>query len=298
MLPFFGASVYDDPKVYAKSSPIEFIKNVEDADARPARRPRLRGPDAAGLRVLARAEGARRRRRSSSSTPDEGHGIRRAEHQLRHPRSADRRRWFDKYLTAVRRSRPSQALLRSARSSPAARSSSPAAARASASRWRRPSPRTARRSRSPDAGASGSRRPRARSRRRRARAARPAHLPGRRPRARRRPRRCRARRRALRQGRRPRQQRRRQLPRVLRGAHAERLRRRRAHGPLRLRQLHARRRPAPARAQGARAPIVSIVDDLRLDRHGLRAALGLRQGGRPRDDALARGRVGRTPASA
>ncbi len=29
MLPFFGASVYDDPKVYAKSSPIEFIKNVK-----------------------------------------------------------------------------------------------------------------------------------------------------------------------------------------------------------------------------------------------------------------------------
>jgi dipeptidyl aminopeptidase/acylaminoacyl peptidase len=29
MLPFFGASVYDDPKVYAKSSPIEFIKKVK-----------------------------------------------------------------------------------------------------------------------------------------------------------------------------------------------------------------------------------------------------------------------------
>ena len=29
MLPYFGASVYDDPKVYAKSSPIEFIKNVK-----------------------------------------------------------------------------------------------------------------------------------------------------------------------------------------------------------------------------------------------------------------------------
>jgi dipeptidyl aminopeptidase/acylaminoacyl peptidase len=28
MLPFFGASVYDDPAVYAKSSPIEFIKKV------------------------------------------------------------------------------------------------------------------------------------------------------------------------------------------------------------------------------------------------------------------------------
>jgi dipeptidyl aminopeptidase/acylaminoacyl peptidase len=28
MLPFFGASVYDDPQVYARSSPITFIKNV------------------------------------------------------------------------------------------------------------------------------------------------------------------------------------------------------------------------------------------------------------------------------
>jgi dipeptidyl aminopeptidase/acylaminoacyl peptidase len=29
MIPFFGASVYDDPAVYAKSSPITFIKNVQ-----------------------------------------------------------------------------------------------------------------------------------------------------------------------------------------------------------------------------------------------------------------------------
>jgi dipeptidyl aminopeptidase/acylaminoacyl peptidase len=29
MIPFFGASVYDDPAVYAKSSPIAFIKNVK-----------------------------------------------------------------------------------------------------------------------------------------------------------------------------------------------------------------------------------------------------------------------------
>ena len=29
MKPFFGASVYDDPAIYAKSSPIEFIKNVK-----------------------------------------------------------------------------------------------------------------------------------------------------------------------------------------------------------------------------------------------------------------------------
>ncbi len=28
MIPYFGASVYDDPQVYAKSSAIKFIKNV------------------------------------------------------------------------------------------------------------------------------------------------------------------------------------------------------------------------------------------------------------------------------
>jgi len=29
MIPFFGASVYDDPDVYARSSPLTFIKNVK-----------------------------------------------------------------------------------------------------------------------------------------------------------------------------------------------------------------------------------------------------------------------------
>jgi len=29
MIPFFGKSVYDDPEIYAKSSPITFIKNVK-----------------------------------------------------------------------------------------------------------------------------------------------------------------------------------------------------------------------------------------------------------------------------
>jgi len=29
MLPYFGATVYDDPAVYAKSAPIEYIKNVK-----------------------------------------------------------------------------------------------------------------------------------------------------------------------------------------------------------------------------------------------------------------------------
>jgi dipeptidyl aminopeptidase/acylaminoacyl peptidase len=29
MIPYFGASVYEDPKVYARSSPINFIRNVK-----------------------------------------------------------------------------------------------------------------------------------------------------------------------------------------------------------------------------------------------------------------------------
>jgi dipeptidyl aminopeptidase/acylaminoacyl peptidase len=29
MIPFFGAPVYDDPAVYAKSDPIRFVKNVK-----------------------------------------------------------------------------------------------------------------------------------------------------------------------------------------------------------------------------------------------------------------------------
>ncbi len=29
MLPYLGATIYDDPAVYAKSSPIDFIKNVK-----------------------------------------------------------------------------------------------------------------------------------------------------------------------------------------------------------------------------------------------------------------------------
>src|SRR5438309_11628273 len=31
MIPYFGASVYDDPAVYAKSSPLNFIKKVKTA---------------------------------------------------------------------------------------------------------------------------------------------------------------------------------------------------------------------------------------------------------------------------
>jgi dipeptidyl aminopeptidase/acylaminoacyl peptidase len=53
MIPYFGASVYDDPAVYAKSSPITFIKNV--------RTPTL-------VMVGERDGSARRRSRMSSGT--------------------------------------------------------------------------------------------------------------------------------------------------------------------------------------------------------------------------------------
>ena len=55
MIPFFGASVYDDPAVYARSSPITFIKNVKTPTLVAGRRARRRM--------------SRRRSHSSSGTP-------------------------------------------------------------------------------------------------------------------------------------------------------------------------------------------------------------------------------------
>ena len=56
MTPFFGASVYDDPKVYAKSSAIDFIKQVKTPTLVVVGRSRRRMPIAAIVRVLARVE--------------------------------------------------------------------------------------------------------------------------------------------------------------------------------------------------------------------------------------------------
>ena len=178
-------------------------------------------------------------------------------------------------------------------SSRAAPSSSPAAARASGSRWRRRSRRygasvtiAGRRRDRLDAavpeiaaaardGGDGRdlRRRRARARPR-ARSSSP-HAVG-----------------ALRQGRRPRQQRRGQLPRPLRQAHAQRFRRRRAHRPLRLRALHARRRTPPARAQGARERSSRSWRRYVWSGSAYVLPVGVREGGRPRHDAVARRRVG------
>ena len=59
MIPYFGASVYDDPAVYAKSSPINFIKNVKTPTLIMVGRSRCGVPARAILRILARVEDVR-----------------------------------------------------------------------------------------------------------------------------------------------------------------------------------------------------------------------------------------------
>ena len=97
MLPFFGASVYDDPKVYAKSSPMEFIKKVKTPTLvlhgeRDSEVPTPQGYEFwHALKVL----GVPTR---LVIYTDEGHSIRRPENQKDIvARSAA---WFDQYLKA------------------------------------------------------------------------------------------------------------------------------------------------------------------------------------------------------
>ena len=95
MLPFFGASVYDDPAVYAKSSPITFIKNVKtptlvlvgDRDGEcPA-------PQSYEFWHALKTLGVKT---DLVVYPNEGHHLRLPEHQ----RDVNRRmvEWFEKYL--------------------------------------------------------------------------------------------------------------------------------------------------------------------------------------------------------
>ncbi len=95
MLPFFGASVYDDPKVYAKSSPIEFIKSARtptlvlhgDRDSE------VPTPQGYEFWHALKALGVPTQLVIYS---DEGHGIRQPAHRLDIlERSVG---WFDKYL--------------------------------------------------------------------------------------------------------------------------------------------------------------------------------------------------------
>jgi dipeptidyl aminopeptidase/acylaminoacyl peptidase len=95
MIPFFGASVYDDPAVYAKSSAIEFIKNaktpmliiVGDRDGEcPA-------PQSFEMWHALKAEGVKTQ---LVVYPNEGHGFRDPAHiKDRAERTA---KWFAEYL--------------------------------------------------------------------------------------------------------------------------------------------------------------------------------------------------------
>jgi dipeptidyl aminopeptidase/acylaminoacyl peptidase len=97
MLPFFGASVYEDPKVYAKSSPMEFIKNAKtptlvlhgDRDSE------VPTPQGYEFWHALKALGVPTQ---LVIYTDEGHDVRQLAHRLDIlERSAG---WFDKYLPA------------------------------------------------------------------------------------------------------------------------------------------------------------------------------------------------------
>ncbi len=97
MLPFFGASVYDDPKVYAKSSPMEFIRNVKTPTLilhgdRDSEVPTAQGYEFwHALKTLGVPT-------QLVIYTDEGHAFRQPEHELdRERRIVD---WFDGYLKA------------------------------------------------------------------------------------------------------------------------------------------------------------------------------------------------------
>jgi dipeptidyl aminopeptidase/acylaminoacyl peptidase len=96
MLPFFGASVYDKPEAYSRSSPITFIKNVKTPTLvlhgdRDSEVPTPQGYE------FWHALKALNVPTELVIYPDEGHAIARPEHQ----RDIQERlvAWFDRYLT-------------------------------------------------------------------------------------------------------------------------------------------------------------------------------------------------------
>ena len=96
MIPFFGASVYDDPAVYAKSAPINFVKNVKtptlilvgDRDGE------VPAPQSFEWWHALKTLGVPNQ---FVVYPNEGHAIMRPEHQ--HDIQVRTLGWFEKYLT-------------------------------------------------------------------------------------------------------------------------------------------------------------------------------------------------------
>jgi dipeptidyl aminopeptidase/acylaminoacyl peptidase len=103
MLPFFGASVYDDPKVYAKSSPMEFIKKVETPTLvlHGERDSEVPTPQGYEFWHALKALGVPTR---LVIYTDEGHSVRKPEHQM--DIVVRTTAWFDQYLKASSGSDP------------------------------------------------------------------------------------------------------------------------------------------------------------------------------------------------
>ena len=95
MLPYFGESVYDDPAVYARSSPINFMHNVTTPTFAYVGERDVECP-APQTQEFWHAMKAMSVPTSIMIYPDEGHGLRDPEHLA----DAMRRTlaWFDKYL--------------------------------------------------------------------------------------------------------------------------------------------------------------------------------------------------------
>jgi dipeptidyl aminopeptidase/acylaminoacyl peptidase len=95
MIPFFGASVYDDPDVYARSSPINFIRQVHTPTFSYVGAADIECPPSQtlefghALKVLGHPA-------STVIYPGEGHAIRDPQHLA----DIDARMlaWFDRYL--------------------------------------------------------------------------------------------------------------------------------------------------------------------------------------------------------
>ena len=95
MMPYFGASVYDDPAMYARSSPINFMHNVTTPTFAYVGERDIECP-APQTQEFWHAMMAMRVPTSIMIYPGEGHGLRDPEHLA----DAMRRTldWFDKYL--------------------------------------------------------------------------------------------------------------------------------------------------------------------------------------------------------
>src|SRR5262249_21008986 len=99
MIPYFGASVYDDPAVYARSSPIQFIKQVRTPTLilQGERDAEVPAPQAYEFWHALYALGAPTQ---LVVCPEQGHRLETPQHGRGGPRRIVE--WFDRYLTPIK----------------------------------------------------------------------------------------------------------------------------------------------------------------------------------------------------